>query len=853
MADRKEFSSYPGSKWHRWDPHIHAPGTVLNDQFRGDDRWNKYLLALEGASPSIRALGITDYYVIDSYERVLEYQRAGRLAACDLIFPNIELRLSVGTVRGRWVNVHLLVSPDDPNHVEEAKRFLRRLEFRAHDDVYPCAKEELIRLGRRVDAKLIEAHAALAKGVEQFKVTFDELRKAYDASAWAKANILIAVAGTGADGTSGVRDGADTTLRQEVEKFSHIIFASSPAQREFWLGERSVNAEKLQADYGGIKPCLHGSDAHDLNGVGVPAEDRHSWIKGAPSFDSLRQACIDPIGRAFVGEHAPMAAPPSQVIASIVIDDAEWAETSRIEFNPGLVAIIGARGSGKTALADMIACGCDAISERLSDASFLKRAHHLLGGASITLEWQEDESVQRKLDGSSSWEASDSPRARYLSQKFVEDLCSAAGMTDELLREIERVIFESHSLAGRDGTFDFEELRELRATRHRGARNREEMSLADVSERIGAEMDKWRLVDGLKKQVAEKSKTIAGYARDRSKLVAQGSETRIARLGVLTVAAEKVRTRLRSFAQIEQALLSMQDEVGNFRNFGAVETLRKMSERHRSSGLRGEQWNDFLLDYVGDVDDAIEGKLVENRKSNAAWRGVRIAQPENPNAPLVPDDAELDRLPLGLLEAEVERVEALVNMDKEMRRRYAALSQRINEETAALESLKNRLADCLEAKDRLNALVVARATAYVRVFEAIVGEESVLHTLYSPLMERLDAAGGTLNKLTFTVSREVDVSQWAEAGEALLDLRKISSFKGKGTLQQLAEASLSEVWTSGDPQAVGTAMSEFRSKYDDAFLEGALAPKNEQASYREWTKRFAKWLYSTDHIRAVST
>jgi hypothetical protein len=26
---------------------------------------------------------------------------------------------------------------------------------------------------------------------------------------------------------------------KEIEKFAHIIFSSSPAQREFWLGQRS--------------------------------------------------------------------------------------------------------------------------------------------------------------------------------------------------------------------------------------------------------------------------------------------------------------------------------------------------------------------------------------------------------------------------------------------------------------------------------------------------------------------------------------------------------------------------------------------------------------------------------------
>jgi hypothetical protein len=66
--------------------------------------------------------------------RRFQWQRNGRLPACALIFPNIEMRLAVGTVKGKWVNVHLLVSPDDPGHLAELKRFLARLTFKAHDD-----------------------------------------------------------------------------------------------------------------------------------------------------------------------------------------------------------------------------------------------------------------------------------------------------------------------------------------------------------------------------------------------------------------------------------------------------------------------------------------------------------------------------------------------------------------------------------------------------------------------------------------------------------------------------------------------------------------------------------------------
>jgi hypothetical protein len=46
-----------GSRWHRWDPHVHAPGTVLNDQFKDKGRWERYLSALEDAKPPIRAIG----------------------------------------------------------------------------------------------------------------------------------------------------------------------------------------------------------------------------------------------------------------------------------------------------------------------------------------------------------------------------------------------------------------------------------------------------------------------------------------------------------------------------------------------------------------------------------------------------------------------------------------------------------------------------------------------------------------------------------------------------------------------------------------------------------------------------
>ena len=357
-----------GSEWRRWEPHIHAPGTVMNNQFSGLNAWHDYLTALEEATPVIETIAVTDYYVTDTYEEVLNHKAAGRLPAAKLIFPNVELRLDVATTKGGFVNLHLFVSPEDPKHVEELQRLLSRLRFNVMQDYFDCTRADLIRLGMKADPTITDDRAALSYGASQVKVNFQQLRELFTGSGWAKKNILIAVAGGATDGTSGVREAADQTIRREIEGFAHVIFAGSPAQREFWLGQRDLGPDEIRARYGGLKPCLHGSDAHKLDDVASPFGDRFSWIKGGLEFDSLRQACIDPSGRAHVGAEPPASATPSQVISGVEILNAPWMQTPVIPLNHGLVAIIGARGSGKTALADMIAAGCDSISEEAWNA-----------------------------------------------------------------------------------------------------------------------------------------------------------------------------------------------------------------------------------------------------------------------------------------------------------------------------------------------------------------------------------------------------------------------------------------------------------------------------------------------------
>ncbi len=842
-----------GSEWRRWEPHIHAPGTILNNQFGGGDPWGAYLSKLESLTPKIEAIAVTDYYVTETYQQVLAQKANGRLPDVALIFPNIEVRLDVAAKSG-FVNFHLLVSPEDPDHLAQVSRILSRLQFRAFDDCFDCSQAELIRLGRRADPTLVDDRAALAHGATQFKVNFDRLRTVYSDSDWAKNNILIAVAGGAGDGTSGVRQAADATVRQEIEKFAHVIFASSAAQREFWLGKRGVPVDQLRYRYDGCKPCLHGSDAHDQSSTGQPVEDRFSWVKGALTFDALRQACIDPAERAYVGVEPPRTALPSQAISEVAITDADWANTPNVPLNPGLVAIIGARGSGKTALADIIAAGCDAITpaawttdENISP-SFLVRANALIGDAKATLTWGGGVATTRALDGRDANNPWAFPRARYLSQQFVEELCSSRGASEGLVREIERVIFEAHPHEERDGAVNFEQLRERRTLRFQQARQREAEAIAAMSERIAEELEKEGLVTTLDKQVVQKRGLIAGYNADLAKLVVKGTEVQAARHAALNVAAQAVNAKVQAFATQGRVFVAMQDEVRSLRATKAPEMLREAQARHFGSGLDAKQWKDFLLIYKGDVDSALAGYIVWADQQIASLTGTPPT-PVDPNTPLIADTTDLSTVQLSTIKAEMTRLEQFISADQVVRGQYAALSKRIGQENGELQALTARLLDAQGAAARRRALQSEREAAYGRVFQAIVDEQATLAALYAPLMARLAAASGTLRKLSFSVSRVVNLEAWgSEAEEHLIDRRKAGPFQGRDALTGVAGSVLKPAWQTGTAADAQQAMTDFIAKYTRDLLDHAPYVPTQQSEFRAWSKRFAHWLFGTDHI-----
>jgi AAA domain, putative AbiEii toxin, Type IV TA system len=847
-----------GSIWHRWDPHIHAPGTVLNNHYRGENAWDAYLSAIEQSNPAICALGITDYLSIDLYERARSEWLNGRLPNVGLLFPNIEMRFGIATARNSPINFHFLVCPDDPNHVDEVRRFLLGLTFTYNGTDYRCERTDLIRLGRAFDRTTADESTALRLGTIQFKVNHDQLRRLLEANTWAQNNVLIAVAGGSGDGTSGVQeDSSFAALRQGLERSAHIIFSSQPKQREFWLGKGRLSADELTAIYRGRKPCLHGSDAHDHVTVGVPAQSRYCWIKGDLTFESLKQACLEPESRVFIGADPPRQAMPSQVMTNITINGAPWLASPQMPLNPGLVAIIGARGSGKTALADLIAAGGFALSNQINDRSFIQRASKLLGDVKATLHWEDGRVTENEIQHIGLEQLLDEPNVQYLSQQFVDQLCSSEGLTDSLTEEVERVVFQAHSPEARMGTTSFSELLHLKTTALRAARAQEEAIIVSASEDMIVEQNKRDSLQDLRSLRATRATGIESDKRDRQSLIGKGQTERGQQLERVSNALNKVRGQVDAWTRCHQSLLDLQGEVQSMRQTGAANFLQKWQDKYREAGLEPNQWQAFLLRFGEDADSILEDRIRNALAQIGAWRGPRpgevipAADAPHQAEPLIPLGANLDQQSATILTAEAARLRGLIGIDVENARKYDRLSDKISKEEVALAKLDRDILSAEQAQERIGTLMKGRQDAYRNVFESIVREEQALSGLYFPLQQILQSESGALGRLGFSIRRVVDVKIWTEAGERQFDLRT-GPFRGKGTLLLAVDATgLKSAWETGSANDVAIAMTRFRQEYGQKLMEHCPVERRNRAERLEWVNSLAKWLYGTDHI-AVS-
>jgi energy-coupling factor transporter ATP-binding protein EcfA2 len=837
-----------GSVWRRWDPHIHTPGTAENDQF-GPDAWDGYFTKLEKSEPRIEALGITDYCSLDNYETVLRHREGGRLPDVGLIFPNVELRFAIGTEAAAPVNFHLLISPEHPTHIDEARRFLRTLTFKVGKETYACERDDLRALGRAHQGKGLDDIAALEAGTRQFKVGLDVLRQAFEGSEWARENIIVAVTAGSKDGSSGVRsgDGGLEALRREIERIAQVMFTGQPNQREFWLGEGKASVEELEEHWGGPKLCLHGSDAHSLEDVGAPDLDRYSWLKGDPTFETLVQACLEPRDRAIVAPQPPEGALPYQTIDRVTVTDAPWLATPDLPLNPGLIAIIGARGSGKTALAEIIAAGAGSLVP--TDESFLARARDHVGGAKVEVVWGDQELTESALAPESLNAAE--PYVQHLSQQFVERLCSSEGLAADLLFEIERVIFEEHPIDGRLGAATFHELLDRLAARGRAMRERANEGIDEVTAAMEAERE---LSDGLPELRRSRGAVAKSLEEDRLArkgiLVADNKE-RTERLQQVTTALDAKQAQVDELRRRAESLIRLGDAVKDYRDRKFPSVATTLKNAHADAGLAELDWAAFAVKFEGDPTTLVADRLAVAQQAVTATVGVQIqlaTEITDEVAPIISATADLGTATLSELEAEATRLRALIGLDSAKLQKLQALAAKITTAERRLVEVDARIAKASGAKVRISELSARRQEHYAGIFDGFAEEQQQLAQLYAPLTELLAAEDGALANLTFSVERVVDVAGWAARGEQFIDTRVAGDFRGRGLLFDVATDELLPAWQTGTSAEVAAAMTRFREQHTKSLIAQSTVSRQDVQAYRKWAAAVAAWLNSTDHI-----
>jgi hypothetical protein len=385
---------HQGSTWHIWDFHLHTPCSILNNQFGDPDddaTWDRYIDAIEtkATETGIAAIGITDYFTIEGYKRVRQYQQEGRLQNL-LIFPNIEFRVDT-LIERRRLNVHVFFSPDvPPNHIEE--HFLHDLDFVHENDPFQPPLMRKLKLSNLKDfgATLREQHepfrnrSSIEIGCMNATVKLDHIKQRLDEDGrFFRMHLLVL-----ADEDTSLMDwdGQDHATRKQLLQMSHVIFSSNAGTREFCLGKRHGSAEEYVAEFKSLKPCIWGCDSHGFEQRFLePDEGRYCWIKSEVSWEGLRQILYEPQDRVRIQPRNPESPKSFFTLESIQIDgtqvnDALRIDDLNIQLNPNLVALIGGRGSGKTALLDLIAI-CFPEGKKLPelDNSFYHRLYAASG------------------------------------------------------------------------------------------------------------------------------------------------------------------------------------------------------------------------------------------------------------------------------------------------------------------------------------------------------------------------------------------------------------------------------------------------------------------------------------------
>lgn len=625
-----------GSEWRQWDLHIHTPASFhwKGKKFDGDPNSNanrmivdEMITALNAAEPAVFAL--MDYWTFDGWFALK--RRLGEAGAPKLtkkVFPGIELRL-MAPMPAR-LNAHVLFSDEVDDQVLHDFKADLKIEFvdRRLSDA------SLIQLAREVSEDKLKHHGfkkqevdadaqkALLAGSTIAEINCDSYKSAID-----KVPNGHAIGFMPYDTNDGL---ADVKWKDHYAYFfglvktSTIFESRNPDIRRAFIGEETPeNArfiKNFQQALGNVpRLIVSGSDAHcfvgvkgdnDRRGYGDFPSRKATWIKADPSFQGLLQAIMEPAKRSFIGERpqkqVEVAENKTFFINSVSISKnpqianvGSWLDGTDLPLNADLVAIIGNKGSGKSALADVIALLGN--SRQKEHYSFLVKdrfrgksgepARNFVG----TLTWLDGSTEERNLND-------DPPEdkvelVRYIPQGHFEALCNAhvSGKSNAFEHELRSVIFSHAGDSIRLGALDFDQLIDQQESGFRQHLNEFRKDLRRLNQEITGFEDQLQpeVRRALLELLAQKNRQIEEHEKIKPEPMAKPAAELSPEQKHIAASLDDISTKLKALEDGANA-----NAVSDSVLAGKLKAIQNVRERLR---LLDRSHNQFLDDTAKDL------------------------------------------------------------------------------------------------------------------------------------------------------------------------------------------------------------------------------------------------------------
>ncbi len=767
-----------GSLWRKWDLHVHTPDSLVHN-YSGPDPWDRFLSEIEALPPEFKVIGINDYIFLTGYKRILEERAKGRLSNIELFLPVIELRLDkFGGSLGHLsrVNCHVIFSNKlKPELIEH--QFLNALSSKyvlspQYEHLRKTGKwaalptrESLEDLGQMIIEsvpadKRVKFKTPLIEGFNNLCISFKNVRKVLRSHYFEDK----AVTAVGKTEWADIKwNDHSIAEKKTIINEADLVFISAESI-EAWQ-----KAKQHLSDSGVNDRLIDCSDAHWFSDASDKDRLGHcfTWIKADPTFQGFLQVLNELNGRVFVGDIPPALVHvqnnTTKYIQNIRIErkpdstlgdtrDEIWFDND-IPLNTNMVAIIGNKGKGKSALTDTLGLLCNTRQHGdftfLSPDNFRKQKNYKSKHFQATLTWESGTTVTKGID-----ELVDEAQpelVKYIPQNFLEKICTQLGRIEESTFDLElkKVIFSHVDISDRLNKASLDELIAYRTSEATTRTQYLTVELHQINERITALTEKCTDEHRFQLDNLFSQKQLELGAHDKSKPTEvpkpENDPIKQKEIAEVAQAIESTKTQLTEY---ENKLLLITTEQA--RQTVLISTTNKLLERLDNLDRQVQAFKDGSRDEFHAIDVPQESILKYSIDKQPLLEKQKVFTAARRKA-----DQELDTQVEGSLAQKMKLTEAKINELRtkldEPNKKYQAYTSALKawekkkseilgteSTTGTLNFYKKQIEELKAVPAQMNDVSAQRLTKAKEIHSVILHLAETYRELYAPVQEFIE-------------------------------------------------------------------------------------------------------------------